>query len=139
MFPRGLTFVQNHPKHLHVRIMATLKRKAGSLESDAKKPKANGNIASFFGAPKPAAGGSGSGAVAEPPAVKFDKAKWVAGLTAEQKELLQLEIDTLEESWLAQLKDDLVTKEFLDLKKFLRQETKAGKKWFPPAEDVYSW
>ncbi|KAL0935318.1 uracil-DNA glycosylase [Colletotrichum truncatum] len=127
--------------------MSTLKRKAGKpLASDNKKAKQDGNIMSFFGAPKPAApangGGSttGSGAgAAETPAPKFDKDKWVAGLTAEQKELLQLEIDTLHESWLAHLKDEVTSKEFLDLKRFLNRETDAGRKWFPPREDVYSW
>ncbi|KAH7147046.1 uracil-DNA glycosylase-like protein [Dactylonectria estremocensis] len=79
--------------------------------SDIKKPKADGGIASFFGAaPKPAN--------ATPPA-KFDKAKRVACLTPEQKTLLKLEIDTLDESWLAHLKDDITAKEFLALKKFL--------------------
>ncbi|KAM0455184.1 hypothetical protein ACHAPV_000474 [Trichoderma viride] len=117
--------------------MSSLKRKAATAgnETEAKKTRANGNISSFFGAaPKPA------GASAAPsPAIKFDKAKWVEGLTAEQKELLKLEIDTLHDSWLALLKDDVTTKEFLDLKKFLNRETAAGKKWFPPKEDVYSW
>ncbi|KAH7155429.1 uracil-DNA glycosylase-like protein [Dactylonectria estremocensis] len=114
--------------------MSTLKRKAASAANggDAKKPKANGSIASFFGAaPKPAAPAT--------PVVKFDKAKWVASLTEEQKDLLKLEIDTLDESWLAHLKDDVTTKEFLDLKRFLNRESSAGRKWFPPKEDVYSW
>lgn len=122
-------------------IMSTLKRKAdvSAGENEAKKPKANGNIASFFGAatPKPATKTSASAPGA--PAVKFDKEKWVATLTPEQKELLQLEIDTMDESWLAQLKDDITTTEFLNLKKFLKQETANKRKWFPPAEDVYSW
>ncbi|KAM5355500.1 hypothetical protein ACJ41O_002146 [Fusarium nematophilum] len=116
--------------------MSTLKRKANAAAggTDAKKPKADGNIASFFGAvPKPA------GSAAPAPAVKFDKAKWLASLTPEQKELLQLEIDTLDDSWLAHLKDDITTKEFLELKRFLNRETAAGRKWFPPKEDVYSW
>lgn len=119
--------------------MSTLKRKADTAvsPSDPKKAKANGNIASFFGsAPKPAASSTGA---PEPAAPKFDKEKWVAGLTEEQRELLKLEIDTLHESWLAHLKDDITTSEFLGLKKFLQAETKAKKKWFPPAEDVYSW
>ncbi|KAF9765210.1 hypothetical protein IL306_002551 [Fusarium sp. DS 682] len=117
--------------------MSTLKRKAGaSAGSDSKKPKANGNIASFFGAaPKPA----GASASTSAPAVKFDKAKWVASLKPEQKELLQLEIDTLDESWLAHLKDDLVSKEFLDLKRFLEREISSGRKVFPPRNDIYSW
>ena len=55
------------------------------------------------------------------------------------REVLKLEIETLDESWLAHLKDEITTKEFLELKKFLDRETKAGKKWFPPKEDVYSW
>lgn len=123
--------------------MSTLKRKAAAQAgADVKKAK-QGNIMSFFSAPKPATGsgsGNSNGAGApEPAAPKFDKAKWVASLTPEQKELLQLEIDTLHESWLVHLKDELVTKEFLDLKRFLDRETAAGKKWFPPKEDVYSW
>ncbi|KAI9171773.1 uracil-DNA glycosylase [Paramyrothecium foliicola] len=113
--------------------MSTLKRKGDALpEGEAKKPKANASIASFFApavkaTPKPAVSPS------------FNKQKWVEGLTAEQKKLLALEIDTLDDSWLAYLKDDIVTKEFLELKKFLDRETAAGKKWFPPKEDVYSW
>ncbi|KAG6254075.1 hypothetical protein E4U23_006855 [Claviceps purpurea] len=120
--------------------MAAPKRKADESvpnAAEAKKPKVNGSIASFFGAvPKPAsAGNTAPGS----PAVKFDKKKWEGGLTAEQKKLLQLEIDTLDESWLAHLKDEITSKEFLDLKRFLDKETSAGKKWFPPKEDVYSW
>ncbi|KAG6029847.1 hypothetical protein E4U41_000249 [Claviceps citrina] len=142
--------------------MATLKRKSDDAAhsdkaAEAKKPKANGSIASFFVAvPKPAASASASasatagdadgdkdaaaGASAPAPAaVKFDKQKWVGGLTAEQRKLLRLEIDTLDESWLAHLKDDITSKEFQELKRFLDRETSAGKKWFPPEEDVYSW
>lgn len=137
---------------------SSLKRKASSLVPDAKKAKQDGNIMSFFGAPKAAANArpasstangtngatkpaavAAAEAPAEVPAPKFDKDKWLAGLTAEQKDLLKLEIDTLHESWLALLKDEIVTKEFLELKRFLQKETAAGRKWFPPAEDVYSW
>ncbi|KAK3341086.1 uracil-DNA glycosylase [Lasiosphaeria hispida] len=121
--------------------MSTLKRKAASQAgTDAKKTKQNASITSFFGAPKPVTGStSGSAAGPEPSPLKFNKAKWVASLTPEQKTLLKLEIDTLHESWLAHLKDEITTKEFLELKKFLDRETAAGKKWFPPKEDVYSW
>ncbi|KAK4162565.1 uracil-DNA glycosylase [Cladorrhinum sp. PSN259] len=131
--------------------MSTLKRKAGSQAggADAKKVKQDGNIMSFFGAPKPAASaankaissttaGASSSAI-EPSPIKFDKAKWVASLTAEQKKLLQLEIDTLHESWLVHLRDEITSKEFLDLKRFLEREYAAGKKIFPPKEDIYSW
>jgi uracil-DNA glycosylase len=110
----------------------SLKRKAAEVvAAEAKKPKANGSITSFFGAPKSSS--------SKPVAPKFDKAAWVAKLTAEQKELLKLEIDTLDESWLAQLKDEIVTKEFLELKRFLAEEEEAGKKVFPPKQDIYSW
>ncbi|KAG5969936.1 hypothetical protein E4U55_001930, partial [Claviceps digitariae] len=121
--------------------MATPKRKGDeslSNGAEAKKPKANGSIASFFAAvPKPASAGDAASS-APGPGVKFDKNKWMGGLTAEQKKLLQLEIETLDESWLGHLKDEITSKEFLDLKRFLDKETRAGKKWFPPKEDVYS-
>ena len=60
-------------------------------------------------------------------------------LTDEQRELLKLEIETLHESWLKELKDEVVSKEFLELKRFLKREVESGKKVFPPMEDVYSW
>ncbi|KAK3334974.1 putative uracil DNA N-glycosylase [Neurospora tetraspora] len=155
--------------------MSTLKRKAGSSQpgsSDAKKPKQNGNIMSFFGAPKPGGplnsspttttrstttrsqsqsqlsngnnnsnSSASTSATPDPATVtsKFNKEKWVASLTAEQRDLLQLEIDTLDESWLAHLKSEIVTKEFLDLKRFLKKEWESGKTIFPPKEDIYSW
>lgn len=86
-----------------------------------------------------------SAAAAPPPAEaaaplpKFDKGKWVEKLTPEQKDLLALEIASLDETWLSQLKDEIVTKDFLDLKRFLKKEHENGKKIFPPAADVYSW
>lgn len=115
--------------------MSTLKRKAiNEQSSDTKKPKQNGSIMSFFGKTETAKNSGPSAAAAA-----FNKAKWVASLTEEQKELLQLEIETLHESWLALLKDDVLTKEFLDLKRFLLREMSSGRRWFPPKEDVYSW
>ncbi|CAD0082468.1 unnamed protein product [Aureobasidium vineae] len=96
----------------------------------------------FFGPPKTNPSTSSTnpskGPTDSAPAVKFDKEKWVAGLSEEQKTLLKLEIETLHESWLAVLKDEITTKSFLDLKKFLKSEAEAGKKIFPPSEDVYS-
>lgn len=138
--------------------MATpLKRKAGGLAATAagaaKKPKANASITSFFKQPASEVKSSGaatqtsplssltSPSPSDPPiaAPKFDKAKWLEKLNEEQKELLKLEIETLHESWLAQLKDEILTKEFLDLKRFLKREKDSGKTLFPPMEDVYSW
>ncbi|KAL9040018.1 MAG: hypothetical protein Q9214_004643 [Letrouitia sp. 1 TL-2023] len=130
-----------------------LKRKAGDIATaSAKKPKANANITSFFAAPasttKPANGSQSSplstvtnSSNPDPlvTAPKFDKATWLEKLTADQKELLSLEIETLHESWLAQLKDEVLSKEFLELKRFLKKEKESGKTIYPPMEDVYSW
>lgn len=135
----------------------SLKRKAADITADAaKKPKANGSITAFFSQPKPnpptsstnpsdsKTNGNGNaaqkaaGAEATQP-LKFDKDAWVAKLTEEQKELLKLEIETLHESWLGALKDEVVSKEFLDLKRFLKKELETGKKVFPPSDDIYSW
>lgn len=125
--------------------MAAIKRKAVDLAAEgAKKPKPNASITSFFGTPQRNSStfatnpGSGGGAT-ESPQVKFDKDEWIKGLSEEQRELLKLEIETLHESWLAVLKDEVVSKEFLSLKRFLKQEGESGKKVFPPMQDVYSW
>jgi uracil-DNA glycosylase len=123
----------------------SLKRKASELpSSDAKKPKANASITSFFGPPKTVAAntkvtGTATTSNATSSASKFDKEAWVKKLTDEQRELLKLEIETLHESWLKELKDEVVSKEFLELKRFLKREVESGKKIFPPMEDVYSW
>jgi uracil-DNA glycosylase len=97
------------------------------------------SITSFFGQPKPAADAASKGVQGSTVTAKFDKAAWIAKLSDEQRELLKLEIDTLHESWLAHLKDEVTTPEFLDLKRFLKKEIDSGKKVFPPMEDVYSW
>jgi uracil-DNA glycosylase len=118
-----------------------LKRKSEHVPaSDSKKPK-GGSITAFFGAPKPkppTQSTNGTTASASRQST-FNKDKWVASLTPEQQELLQLEIDTLDESWLAHLKDEVVTTEFLNLKRFLKKEKEANVKVFPPEEDIYSW
>lgn len=126
--------------------MSSIKRKASTAAggSNSKKPRPNASITSFFGAPTAApptksAPASSSNAAQAAGTSKFHKAAWVALLADEQRSLLQLEIDTLDESWLAELKDEIVTKEFLDLKRFLDREASAGKKIFPPREDIYSW
>ncbi|KAL6241397.1 uracil DNA glycosylase [Rhinocladiella similis] len=118
-----------------------------SAGDDAKKPKKNSDLTSFFGPPKTktsttTSNGTLTGAgsvVAEAPVSKFDKDKWAAGLSDEQRRLLKLEIDTLDPSWLAQLKDEVTSREFLDLKRFLQKEIDSKQKIYPPLEDVYSW
>ncbi|RAL07563.1 uracil-DNA glycosylase [Aspergillus homomorphus CBS 101889] len=116
------------------------KRDADHLKNsaaDRKKPRANGSITSFFGVPKRTV--SVEATPLTGPSLNFDKQKWVASLSPEQKELLQLEIETLDESWLAQLKEEVVKPEFLALKRFLQKEKRSGTKIFPPEEEVYSW
>ena len=121
-------------------MSGSFKRKAAELAAaDAKRPKANANITSFFSAPKPASNGNVNSGTAEAPALKFDKGKWVSKLTEEQKDLLKLEIQTLHESWLAHLKDEVVTERFLNLKRFLKKEREDGKTIYPPLGDIYSW
>lgn len=121
----------------------SLKRKAGDIAADAaKKPKQNASITSFFGAPKPNPNVSKPASDPTAPAtqpIKFDKDAWVAKLSDEHKELLKLEIDTLHESWLGALKDEVTSESFLNLKRFLKKEGESGTKIFPPLEDVYSW
>jgi hypothetical protein len=120
------------------------KRDADHLSNsdiDVKKPKGNGSITSFFGLPKPrtpvAPGLVNTSQTSTSP--KFNKARWVAGLTTEQKDLLKLEIETLDESWLAHLKEEVLTKEFLNLKRFLKTEIDSGAQIFPPLGEVYAW
>ncbi|GMF58987.1 unnamed protein product [[Candida] boidinii] len=70
----------------------------------------------------------------------FDKAKWVNSLTPEQKHLLELEINTMDESWLALLHKELTKTYFLNLKKFLETQWNTnGLTIFPPKQDIYSW
>ncbi|KAK5691770.1 uracil DNA glycosylase [Elasticomyces elasticus] len=124
----------------------SLKRKAVDLAADAsKKPKANGAITSFFGQPKTTPSTSSSTNPASSPTAAetkpspFDKSAWLAKLNDEQRDLLKLEIDTLHDSWLAALKDEVTSPEFLTLKRFLKKELETGKKVFPPQEDIYGW
>lgn len=120
--------------------MATLKRKAAlaAATNDAKKPKKDSSLTSFFGQPK-IASSSSTPPKAQGAAPNFDKEKWVATLSAEQKDLLKLEIDTLDPTWLAHLKDEITSNSFLNLKRFLKREIDAGKTIFPPLGEVYSW
>lgn len=67
----------------------------------------------------------------------FDKEEWVASLTAEEKLLLALEVNTMHISWLALLHKELTKPYFLKLKRFLKSQ--AGKTVFPPPGNIYSW
>ncbi|OBA22462.1 uracil-DNA glycosylase, partial [Metschnikowia bicuspidata var. bicuspidata NRRL YB-4993] len=67
----------------------------------------------------------------------FDKNEWIAGLTAEERGLLQLEIEHLHVTWLALLHKELIKPYFICLKQFLHSQK--GKTIFPPPKDIYSW
>ncbi|EXJ89607.1 uracil-DNA glycosylase [Capronia epimyces CBS 606.96] len=125
--------------------MSSLKRK--EPPTSASQPKRNGSLTSFFGPPKTTASGGNPGSLttsaadnaAAPPPSKFDKEKWVASLSEEQRKLLKLEIDTLDPSWLGQLKEEVTSPSFLELKRFLQKEIDSKQTIYPPLEDVYSW
>lgn len=152
----------------------SLKRKAEDLAAaEHKKPKQNGSITAFFGAPKskvpasPAKSAATTATTVTPTKASdddkttttttvatpfgiasstitttkapFDKTSWAAKLTPEQTSLLQLELTTLDESWLSVLAPALLDPTFLSLKRFLLAEHTRGAKIFPPAADVYTW
>ncbi|EDK44524.1 uracil-DNA glycosylase [Lodderomyces elongisporus NRRL YB-4239] len=70
---------------------------------------------------------------------KFNKTNWVNGLTLDQRETLQLEIEKLHITWLAALHQELTKPYFIKLKKFLASQTLQKKVIFPKQEDIYSW
>lgn len=67
----------------------------------------------------------------------FNKEQWVASLTPEERELLQLEVTTIHITWLVFLHKELTKPYFLKLKRFLKSQS--GKTVFPPPEHIYSW
>ncbi|KAJ1985444.1 uracil DNA glycosylase [Dimargaris cristalligena] len=60
-------------------------------------------------------------------------------LSPEDRELLALEYETLDPSWLRVLQSELTKPYFRSLKRFLQAERAAGQLVFPPAADIYSW
>ncbi|KAG0025218.1 uracil DNA glycosylase [Podila clonocystis] len=57
----------------------------------------------------------------------------------EQRELLQLEQDTVDSTWLRVLQSEFTKPYFLELKKFLKEEDANRQQVFPPKGDIYSW
>ncbi|KAJ1924243.1 uracil DNA glycosylase [Tieghemiomyces parasiticus] len=55
------------------------------------------------------------------------------------RELLRLEYETLDPSWLRVLAKEITKPYFLKLKRFLQEEKAKGQEVFPPPEDIYSW
>ncbi|CCC71581.1 hypothetical protein NCAS_0H02710 [Naumovozyma castellii] len=66
------------------------------------------------------------------------KTQFRASLDNDTSALLSCELDTMEDSWFAQLKDEFKKPYFLQLKKFVTEEQKK-QKVFPPSRDIYSW
>lgn len=69
---------------------------------------------------------------------KFNKQAWIDSLTPRQRELLDLEINTLHITWLAALHQTLTKPYFLQLKDFVIAE-QLKKTIFPPNDQIYSW
>lgn len=66
------------------------------------------------------------------------KQEFVSILTQEQRDLLHLELTTLEDTWFESLSSEFTKPYFLKLKTYLKSEF-AAKKIFPPTKDIYSW
>ena len=67
----------------------------------------------------------------------FNKQEWIDSLTAQEKDLLELEIKYLHITWLVFLHKTITKPYFLKLKQFLKSQS--GKTVFPPREQIYSW
>ncbi|PKC01956.1 uracil-DNA glycosylase [Rhizophagus irregularis] len=57
----------------------------------------------------------------------------------ENKELLSLEIKTMNSEWLKVLSGEMQKPYFIELKKYLQNEKANNKKIFPPEPEIYSW
>ncbi|CCG84789.1 protein of unknown function [Taphrina deformans PYCC 5710] len=106
-----------------------------TVTSSAKKVK-SAAITSFF--KQDGVSQSSTPRAAAAPVKKFVKAEWLETLKPSEKELLDLEIKTLDESWLSVLSQELTKPYFLKLKEYLKKE-RASQTVFPPEKDVYSW
>ncbi|KAF9186020.1 hypothetical protein BGZ51_001357 [Haplosporangium sp. Z 767] len=72
-------------------------------------------------------------------AVVKTKPDILKNLPDEKKELLQLEQDTMDATWLRALQAEFTKPYFIELKKFLKQEENNKQQVFPPKEEIYSW
>ncbi|KIL64249.1 hypothetical protein M378DRAFT_163494 [Amanita muscaria Koide BX008] len=77
--------------------------------------------------------------------IPFSVSEYQESLAEEEKRLLQLECDTMEESWLGALKDEIKKSYFLSLKRLLWDE---GVHWpevpknlkiYPAPHNIYAW
>ncbi|KAF9131340.1 hypothetical protein BGW39_001951 [Mortierella sp. 14UC] len=110
-------------------LLAWAKPKAAATTtatSDSTSTAANGDKAS-------------SDATAVPPLVLKAKPDILKGLSDEKRELLRLEQDTIDATWLRALQAEFTKPYFIELKKFLKQEEANKQQIFPPKNDIYSW
>lgn len=106
-----------------------------AVTSSAKKVK-SAAITSFF--KQDGVSQSSTPRAAAAPTKAFVKAEWLDTLKTSERELLDLEINTLDDSWLSVLSQELTKPYFLKLKEYLKKE-RASQTVFPPEKDVYSW
>ncbi|KAF9547725.1 hypothetical protein EC957_007890 [Mortierella hygrophila] len=81
----------------------------------------------------------GSETPASAPLVPKARPDILKGLSDEKRELLRLEQDTIDATWLRALQSEFTKPYFIELKKFLKQEDENKQQVFPPKSDIYSW
>ncbi|KAG0670282.1 uracil DNA glycosylase [Maudiozyma exigua] len=67
------------------------------------------------------------------------KSDFVDNLTDMQRNMLQLEIDTMDPTWFNHVSEEFTKPYFLAIKAFLRSEAAKKATIFPPEKDIYSW
>ncbi|KAF9143864.1 uracil DNA glycosylase [Mortierella sp. GBA39] len=82
---------------------------------------------------------NGDEAPASAPLVLKARPDILKGLSDEKRELLRLEQDTIDATWLRALQSEFTKPYFIELKKFLKQEDENKQQVFPPKGDIYSW
>ena len=134
---------QLQPENTNMTETVAAKRKITDFFRVSKKPKREAKVqVEVKTTTDQAAGASAAVSAAVSTVVStpaFDKTKFIASLTSEQRYLLELELTTMEDSWLELLHTELTKPYFLDLKRFLLKEWAGSVPIFPPRDDVYAW
>ncbi|OAQ31690.1 uracil-DNA glycosylase [Linnemannia elongata AG-77] len=103
------------------------------------KPKATAAVTNGSTATGTANGDKASSESASAPLVLKAKPDILKGLSDEKRELLRLEQDTMDATWLRALQSEFTKPYFIELKKFLKQEDANKQQVFPPKNEIYSW
>ena len=113
---------------------------------ESSSPAKQGSLDAFVRTTKPAGStASTSKAVALPPVdISAFRSSLSSAGDPSDADLLALELDTIDPSWLPALLSTLRSSEYKQLKRFLWQQGYRGpahiqKTIFPPAADVFSW